>query len=315
MTTLDGKEAAIKEVTILDVAHATAPNPLFMNNKAAGGSGLGLQPGTIDYIDRDVSKGKWGSGLSPIGTLVKTTGKVTFIDEPGESFIYVDDGSKLADGSGHIGVRVSLDFGPIPNPGADAVVTACCGAMDIGGNCARLLRPRSKSDCWFSSVANYLDNWGFESGAFVPWNVTGTGAAVQTGTWKGISAHSGSRFVGVYAYSPPNSGILSQSVSVPAGTYRASVWSRVMHTGGPEENARNRVGIDPTGGSDPNSPNVMWSAWDSTTGTTITAWREIVAPDVTVTGGTCTVFLEYSQQSSTCSHINCLDDATLISVP
>ena len=87
-----------------------------------------------------------------------------------------------------------------------------------------------------------------------------------------------------------------------------------MHTGLSEENARNRVGIDPTGGSDPNSPNVVWSAWDSTPGT-LTPWREILAPEVTVSGGLCTVFLEYAQQTSFRSHINCLDDVTLISVP
>ena len=55
-----------------------------------------------------------GSGLNNIGLLVGAWGRVT---HAGSGFFYLDDGSGLADGSGHAGVRVILHSGSIPLAG------------------------------------------------------------------------------------------------------------------------------------------------------------------------------------------------------
>ena len=139
--------------------------------------------------------------------------------------------------------------------------------------------------------------------------------AGSSGTWNGgITAHSGSKFFGAYAYNSTCSGLLTQTLSVPNGSYRASVWSRVFHTYNDPNACTNRIGIDPTGGTDPNSPNVVWSAWDTQSRTAFSEWHEISTLSVTAAAGTCTVFLQYSQQYNSGHHMNCFDDAKLISV-
>lgn len=307
----DGKEAVIKNPTVVSLRHGNPPMSLVLNSKAMGGSALNLQPSVINYADREPFDGRYAAGLGAIGLLVRTAGRITSVDQAG-ACAYLDDGAGLKDGSGNVGVRVSLDYGPIPNPGAIATVTGCCGAVDIGGNCVRLLRPRSSSDLWFSFVANYLGNPGFETGSSFPWTMQGAGAAVRANPWKSLYAHSGSGFLGVYAYGAAYSGVVTQVTDVPAGKYRATVWSRVFHTGTLENSAMNRVGLDPTGGTDPNSSGVVWSDWDSTPLSSITPWREITTPVVAVAGGPCAVLLQYSQDNPSYAHINCFDDARLV---
>lgn len=311
-TALDGKEVALKDAVVLDVAHGGEPDPLFLNNKATGGSASGLQPATIDQASKPV--GRLGSGLNPMGLLMTTTGQVTYVD-PSYTFCYIDDGSNLDDGSGCRGMRVLLlDGQPIPPVGASAVITGCGGAVDVAGNCARCLRPRSAADSRFHAASDWgIVNAGFEDYLFPPW-VVGSGARLRGAGWASINPHSGTVFCGVYGVKPnAYAGYLRQVVCVPPGNYTASVWSIVSHTGTTNAEAcRNRIGIDPEGGIDPAAQSVVWSDWDSTTGTTTTPWRRITTPAVPVAGDSCTVYLQYSQTDSTTNHISCFDDASLV---
>jgi hypothetical protein len=135
---------------------------------------------------------------------------------------------------------------------------------------------------------------------------------LRSGSWNfGITAHSGSWFFSAYGYNTTCSGVLTQTVTLPAGSYLASVWSRVYHGGNPENSAMNRIGIDPTGGTDPNSSNVVWSNWDSQSRTSYSEWRQITTAAVASPGGPCTVFLQYLQQNPSYYHANCFDDAKL----
>jgi hypothetical protein len=184
----------------------------------------------------------------------------------------------------------------------------------VGGKCARFLRPRSAADVSFSRLANGLLNAGFESAAYPPWVLTGDGGALQSGSWNfGITAHTGSWFFRAYGYNTAYSGVLTQTANVPAGSYRAYVWSRVYHGGNPENSAMNRVGVDPTGGTDPNALSVVWSDWDSQSRTSYSEWREISTAVVASGGGPCTVFLQYLQQNPSYYHACCFDDARLVS--
>ena len=236
--------------------------------------------------------------------------------------LHVDDGSNLNDGSGHSGIKVSLSYGPVPSVGANAVLTGCCGATDIPpgmipggmGGCARYLRPRSGSDVSYDQAPNYLRNGGFETGLYAPWSYGGGG--VRSGTWTlGLTAHTGSKFFGIYSSNYAVSGTLGQTVSVPSGEYQASTWSQVYRTYSDPTAAADRVGIDPTGGTNPNSPNVVWSAWDTQSTTSFSAWRLISTPSVSVASGACTVFLQYSQPFNSGRQANCFDDVGLVPTP
>ena len=239
---------------------------------------------------------------------------VTHVDQY-EGFCYIDDGSKLQDGSGFTGVRVALDVLPIPDVGAVAAVTGCCGAIDVFGRCARYLRPRDGRDAQFDLVTNWqLRNAGFEDATYAPWTLLGTGGVlVRTSGWNSIAAHSGNRFLGASGTKATYSGYLRQCAYAPAGSYRACVWSIISHklTTDPEI-AKNRIGVDPTGGIDPAAASVLWSDWDTTTGTVTTPWREISTPVFVSSGSPCTVFLQYVQTDPTTNHINCFDDAELV---
>ncbi len=302
--TLDNQEVILQDANLVSCTAGNPPRPLAMTGRALGGSAFGFQPAPAN------NPLETATGLSPIGLLVRTTGQVTYVD-PGGSWAYIDDGSGICDGSGHIGIRTLL-VGSVPTVGANAEITGCCGVIDVNGRCARLLRPRSTQDVHFSSISSYLSNGSFETGSFAPWFHTGTGTAIISGTWYfSISAYSGNSFLGVYGNYATHSGSLIQSVEVPPGTYSASVWSRVLHGGNTAEAAKNRIGIDPTGGIDPNSPSVQWSDWDTQSAWYYSEWRELSTPIVSSPGGTVTVFLQYLQQETAGWHINCFDSAKL----
>jgi hypothetical protein len=100
LVTISGKiqsvngEAAIVNPTVTSTGNADV-KPLGLNNKAIGGSQIGLQQATWAY-----TQDAWSSanGLNNIGLLVTTTGTVTYID-PAGLFAYIDDGSGITDGN------------------------------------------------------------------------------------------------------------------------------------------------------------------------------------------------------------------------
>lgn len=119
-------------------------SPVAMNNIASGGGGVGLQESPID----DAAAGRSSMGLCNLGTLVRVYGRVTYVDDSG-AFFYIDDGSGIADGSGHAGIRVSAGGFSLPDKGAHVRATGVITVTDVAGRCARLLRPRSQSDLVF----------------------------------------------------------------------------------------------------------------------------------------------------------------------
>ncbi|MCI0709606.1 MAG: LysM peptidoglycan-binding domain-containing protein [Chloroflexi bacterium] len=74
-----------------------------------------------------------------------------------------------------------------------------------------------------------------------------------------------------------------------------------------ESNARVRVGIDPTGGADASSPNIVWSAYSK-------PWMNFEAPltvDAVATAGSITVFTEWRQDVAMFKNEVYWDDASL----
>ena len=59
-----------------------------------------------------------------------------------------------------------------------------------------------------------------------------------------------------------HAGVYTQVGGVQAGAnYRASLWFGSPDTPGSASSFQRRIGIDPTGGTDPTSPNVVWGPW------------------------------------------------------
>ena len=132
------------------VAFADEVKPIAMNNRAIGGASLNAYtPGVQN-----------GAGANNIGILVKTWGKVTWVDTTNQ-FFYIDDGTALKDGSKHtdtgkdvdnVGVRVSysnLANGNTiipPSIGVYVTVIGISSTSIINGNIQPNIRSRSQSD-------------------------------------------------------------------------------------------------------------------------------------------------------------------------
>ena len=108
-----------------------------------------------------------------------------------------------------------------------------------------------------------------------------------------------------------------QQVSVqPNQNYTGSIWGRLRNCTGDlskptcgaaaGSGAYFKVGIDPTGGTDPNNPAIVWSGAISP----FDAWQQ-VSVSATATGGTVTLFAFASQQWAMVINSVFFDDAAL----
>jgi hypothetical protein len=118
--------------------------PLGMPNWAIGGSAFSAYTLGVEN----------GNGLNNIGLLIRTWGKVTYVDDidPVGEFFYIDDGSGLLDGSGYVGIRVSCTNLLPPNEitppvlGEYTAVTGISSTIVISDLVRPLLRPRDQND-------------------------------------------------------------------------------------------------------------------------------------------------------------------------
>jgi len=130
-------ERQIVTPTISKVSSGTAIDPVAMTCRAVGG-------GAIPPYVKGVTG---GVGLNNMGALVKIAGKVTY-HASGMSF-YVDDGSNVSDGTGHMGVQVECpsDMPTIAVGDVVSVVGIVEGYVPDGWTAnSRYLHPRSGSD-------------------------------------------------------------------------------------------------------------------------------------------------------------------------
>ncbi len=123
-------------------AIAEGPAPLALSNKAVGGGRFNdYTPGV-----------EGGVGTNNIGLLIRTWGKVTFVDTTNK-FFYINDGAGREDGSGNVGLRVSYDnLAPgntIDPPVLDSYVAVTCISstwLNGSGQIQPNLRPRRQAD-------------------------------------------------------------------------------------------------------------------------------------------------------------------------
>ncbi|MEJ5298985.1 MAG: right-handed parallel beta-helix repeat-containing protein, partial [Armatimonadota bacterium] len=139
-TTADG-ERFVQATSVSGAPGAVLP-PLDMSLRSVGGgptadysaSGGTGQAGVIG-----------GAGLNNIGLLVRTAGRVTFVD-PGGQFFNVWDGSPVKDSEGREGVRVYAPGLTLPGAGEFVVVTGISSCVKSGQQLYPLLRVRTQGD-------------------------------------------------------------------------------------------------------------------------------------------------------------------------
>lgn len=133
----DSGERSIQP-TMVDVHQQllTPLKPIGVPNRWIGGGNFGAN-----------TKGVTGGvGLRNMGLLVKTWGKTTYIGGEGEGFFYIDDGSRLNDGSGHVGLKVKCRDLLKPALGTNVVVTGICSCEKVGDRITRVIKVRRQSD-------------------------------------------------------------------------------------------------------------------------------------------------------------------------
>lgn len=166
-----------------------------------------------------------------------------------------------------------------------------------------------------------VQNAGFEDHGPAPeytpgWVRFGEFDGIQQNGWfgsvtegsKGFSSHTGNGFAGSIAGSNVKNGGLYQIIAVdPNKTYDVSVWSYTWQTDdGVRGDVANRLGVDPTGGDDPNGPYVIWTPFTPSH----KAWTQL-ALKVAPLEDRMTIFLEAKQILGRVFNLNCFDDVSV----
>ncbi len=130
-------------------------------------------------------------------------------------------------------------------------------------------------------------------------------------TWNGITceADDGSYLIGAYAYmGNKNGGVLQRVKVTPGEMYGASMrfltHQYPIDSSHPAEYTACAIALDPTGGTDISSPNVVWS--DDKTSTVDGQWSD-VSVWTTATSDVMTVFCVIEQRYADCIHLNAVD--------
>jgi len=110
----------------------------FVNGRIGGGDW---------FYNESTGAGQKGiagaSGLNNIGLVIRTWGRVTYANT---DYFYLDDGSALNDGSGHIGLKVWAPGLTIPAQGSRAQVTGISSCFKPDGNLRRLILVSTPDD-------------------------------------------------------------------------------------------------------------------------------------------------------------------------
>lgn len=157
---------------------------------------------------------------------------------------------------------------------------------------------------------NLLADPGFESGAFGAWTSFGGSDFVGPGWFWGSGPRTGARCVGHATNGGAiQSGVRQRVMAVPGEKYQLTAW---VYTYNADISAMEgyqtvaRIGIDPTGGIDRTSPNVIWCP--------ATHAQQLYTPlsvSATAAGSYITVFLYGGNDTSTLWSVYTYDDVTL----
>lgn len=277
-----------------------SPQPLVVRGSALGWSLDGPSVPAGPVVD----------GVGNQGLLVSVHGRVTGLD--GSRAFYVDDGSLHQQRGAFPGVRVELGAPAVPHVGEFVRVVGESGGRLTAQGSEPVIRTGSEDDV---HPRNYLLNGSFETGSASGWSGAGSAGLVLSGPYFGIYGHSGLRFFVQSSALGYGTGTIHQQVQVqPGKSYRARVFSAIYRSQNSVGDVKARIGVDPTGGTDPADAHVVWSPWDTQNSQYVAAWHELQTPPVVSTDGVVTVFLQ-NHHGTSGFRINAFDDALLREEP
>lgn len=135
-----------ERITLEGEMSTDANGERVINISSISSQAAGSEVTALGTANRSVS----GIGASVSGLLVKMWGRVTFVAGD-DSYIYMDDGSEINDGSGHTGVRVILSG--LTNPVTKVlsvdqyvIITGLVGLARDGATTIPAIRPRGDAD-------------------------------------------------------------------------------------------------------------------------------------------------------------------------
>lgn len=181
------------------------------------------------------------------------------------------------------------------------------------------------STFWTHSEFSGIENGGFETGDFTGWTKWGYAECVTTGPWYAdVVPYEGTYLQGnACNWSAEDGGIYQSFSAVPGVNYTATARCAIWWAGegtNPEQCTRARIGLDPSGGTDPAAPGVVWSDWlTEPTPTTPPVWR-LLEVSATATSSTMTVFLQFDESLMGNPpggqwHVECFDDVQVFETP
>lgn len=233
---------------------------------------------TVVAVDRDFTLGiyeeKWNGALDQ-GKVGLTSLNITNITDTSAKVVWNLD--KIADGLVQYG-----EFTPYSSSKA-STATSFSHNVTLTGlkpNTLYHVRVVSKAanykDCYSKdymfvtapSGVNLLQDPGFESGALSAWTGFGAGRIAPTAWFYGAGAKTGSYGMGGAANGGAINGGAYQRIHAKVGQiFRLNAWQYSYTEGGNfftrAYQTIMRIGIDPFGGTDPNSLNVKWTAWNN----------------------------------------------------
>jgi hypothetical protein len=153
-----------------------------------------------------------------------------------------------------------------------------------------------------------FDPKGEEASYLDPWRKWGTvDGIMKSGEYLfNITAHAGDGFLASGAGSNTKNGGVYQTIEVTPGQYEISVWHQTRQVGGQPLDVADRVGADPTGGTNPESDAIVWSEWAASDG----KWSRMTVR-VKVEGDRLTVLLQHRQRQGNTWNVNCFDNVVV----
>ncbi len=135
-----GNEWQLNEAKVWSIGSVGAPEPLFASNRNIGGA-------TVVKGGARINEVSGASGLNNVGLLMQTSGIVTGRNTT-DLFFYIDDGSRVWDGSGYYGIRVECPPSAtrMPALGQKVVVFGISSVSAVGTQKVRTLKIRRQSD-------------------------------------------------------------------------------------------------------------------------------------------------------------------------
>jgi len=137
----DGERVLTSPSVIVHTGPFSAPGPFAVPNSWVGAGAIGSYTPAI---------GTHG-GVGNTGSVVRICGRVTQVNVA-PAWFYIDDGAKLIDGSGSIGLRIRCDelaggnTISLPPAGSYVSVTGMSSAQELQGGVVPAVRPRTQAD-------------------------------------------------------------------------------------------------------------------------------------------------------------------------